>query len=112
MKHYRIKEIVKGEEKLFYIQYTKSILFGLLFYWKKYNSMPYKTYDDAFNEVKRIVNPQDYENLKVKDTLVSYHYIDAFRLFRTSPTNRSTNFRKKEATTESKINRSVFISKG
>jgi len=112
MKHYRIKEIIKSEEKTFFIQYTKSLFFGL-FYWKKYNTIPYKTYDDAFLEVKRIINPQEYENLKVKDTLVNYHYIDAFRVFKVSPTNRSTNFKKKDITTgSSKINRSTFISKG
>lgn len=74
MKHYRILEI-KEDQKSYIIQYLKPF-FGL-FFWKKANDSIYTKYDDALNDVKKLINQEDYDT-KYK----GYHYIDAYKLFK------------------------------
>lgn len=75
MKHYRILEI-KGEKKQYIIQYLNNVFFGL-FNWKKLNNTIYNKYEDAFNDVKKIINHNDYETSQL-----GYHYIDAYKIFK------------------------------
>lgn len=110
MAHYRIKEIIKGENKEFYIEFTKKILW--FFVWKKHNKIPYQKYEDAILESKRIINVERDYTEKVKDSLINYHYIDAFRLNKPSPKINSTpEIRKKQKNEEFRYNKSVFIPK-
>lgn len=74
MKHYRILEM-KDDQKSYIIQYLKPF-FGL-FFWKKANDSIYTKYDEALNDVKKIINQEDYDT-KFK----GYHYIDAYKLFK------------------------------
>lgn len=75
MKHYRILE-KKGETKQYTIQYLSSI-FGLL-YWKNLDSKNYSKYDEALTAVKKVIVQEDYET-----PTVGYHYIDAYKIFKT-----------------------------
>lgn len=111
MTHYRIKEIVRGEKKEYYIEFTKKFLWW--FYWKKHNNMPYQKYEDAVLESKRIIDVERDYSEQVKDAKISYHYIDAFRLNKAAPKVNSTpEIRKKgQKNEEFRYNKSVFIPK-
>lgn len=83
MKHYRILEkkiindITNGVGKKEYIiQYLQKLFFGL-YYWKKLNNVKYYKYEEAFNEVKQLINQSDYDNEKF-----GYHYVDAYKVFK------------------------------
>jgi len=112
MRHFRIKEIIIGESKEYTIQYTKWFLF--IKYWRKYNKLPFKRYEDALLEVKKVINlEKDYTKVK-KNKIIRYHYIDAFKM---DVLNASKNVRnvQKVATlnneTTNRYNKSVFIPK-
>lgn len=106
MRHFRIKETIKDENKEFIIQYTKWFLF--IKYWKKYNKIPYKKYEDALLEVKRVLEPEKDYSKKKKNKTIKYHYIDAFR------SSRNIVKIKKEKTNRDerkRYNKSIFIPK-
>jgi len=75
MRHFRILEI-KNKNKYYMIQYQKTLIFGLSM-WIKLNNDKYNKYDEALNEVKKIVEPSDYENSELV-----YHYVDAYKIFK------------------------------
>jgi hypothetical protein len=75
MKHYRIIE-EKKNKKIYTIQYLKKFIFGL-YYWVSLNKVIYYKYEEALNEVKRILKIEDYEN-----EFLGYHYIDAYKIFK------------------------------
>ena len=75
MKHYRILE-KKDINKEYTIQYLQKLFFGL-FYWKNANNSKYYKYEEAFNEVKKIIAQVDYDNIQY-----GYHYIDAYKIFK------------------------------
>lgn len=76
MRHYRIKEIKKNNKKQYIIQHHNKMIAGLYF-WQKSNNIIYTKYEDALNEVKRVINEDDY-----KSGDVVYHYIDAHKLIK------------------------------
>lgn len=75
MKHFRILE-KKDINKEYTIQYLKKLFFGL-FYWKNVDNTKYYKYEEAFNEVKKMIKQEDYDNLSY-----GYHYIDAYKIFK------------------------------
>lgn len=81
MKHYRILE--KKNQKEYTIQYLTTF-FGVQI-WKKLNSTIHYKYDDALTEIKKVITPEDYE-----DSEYGYHYIDAYKLFKTKEVKEST----------------------
>ena len=113
MRHFRIKETIQGESARYIIQYTVRFLF--IRYWKKFNKLPFKKYEDALLEIKKVIDVEkDYTKTK-KDKTINYHYIDAFRLNRTS--NRissggggSRNV-KRDKLNKNRVNKSTFIPK-
>jgi len=114
MKHFRIKETNIDENKEYIIQYTSWFLF--IKYWRKYNKLPYKTYNDALLEVRKVINTEkDYIKVK-KNKIIKYHYVDPFKM------NDNINIIHKQKNVErmesikqnpeiSRYNRSVFIPK-
>lgn len=107
MRHFRIKEIIIGESKEYIIQYTARFLF--IKYWKRYNKLPYKKYEDALLEAKKVINlEKDYTKVK-KNKTINYHYVDAFRLSRNIGQNKVVS--KKQKPEANRYNRSVFIPK-
>lgn len=79
MKHYRILEKKSDKSaKEYIIQYLKKFIFGL-YYWKKLEgSTSYAKYEEAFNFAKKFINQEDYDNSNF-----GYHYIDAYKIFKT-----------------------------
>ncbi len=115
MRHFRIKEIIYNDDNSeFIIQYTIRFLF--MIFWKKYNKFPYKTYDDALSETKKILNLQEYSKT-LNDRTINYYYIDAFNLYPDVNTTKSKNISimtPKNTITpivsnEPKVNMSTFI---
>ena len=107
MRHFRIKEIIVGDSKQFIIQYTAWFLF-IIKYWKTYNKLPYKKYEDALLETKKVIDlDRDYTKVK-KDKIIKYHYVDAFRLSRNVGEKKQIKREKNQA---NRFNRSVFIPK-
>lgn len=107
MRHFRIKEIIEGKNKEYIIQYTKTFLFFR--YWKRYNKLPYKKYEDAVLEAKKVIDlSKDYTKNK-KNKTINYHYIDAFKLKREVTTTKFIP--KKERDEKSRYNRSRFVPK-
>jgi len=109
MRHFRIKEIITGESKEYIIQYTAWFWF-IIKYWKTYNKLPYKKYEDALLETKKVINlEQDYTK-RTKTKTINYHYVDAFRLSRNvgQPKVIESKRTKPEA---NRYNRSTFIPK-
>jgi hypothetical protein len=118
MKHYRILE-KRGDKKQYIVQYLKKFIFGLYF-WRKLNDTIYNKYEEAFNEVKKVIEQSDYETPEF-----GYHYIDAYKIFKytskdvaeisqpkiatTSKTNKSTVAQNIDP--NRKINKSVFVPK-
>ena len=89
MRHFRIKEVIYNDDTVeFVIQYTVRFLF--ITFWKIYNKLPYKTYDDALSETKKILNLQEYSKMS-SDKTINYHYIDAFNLDVDVNTNKPKN---------------------
>lgn len=82
MKHYRIleKKIINLDNhkvsKIYIIQYLTPLIF-VLSYWKNINKK-YTKYEDALNDVKKIIVQDDYETPEV-----AFHYIDAYKIFKT-----------------------------
>lgn len=97
MRHYRILEIRGKDKKQYVIQYLKKIVFGF-FTWKNIDNKNYNKYEDALNDVKKIIKQEDYETSKF-----GYHYIDAYKIFK----NKDLKEPRKE--NHNKINRSFFI---
>lgn len=110
MAHYRIKEVIQGETKEYYIEYTKKFLWYTV--WRKHNKVPYQKYEEAVLESKRIINVErDYTEV-VNNTKISYHYIDAFRLNKPAPkVNITPEIKKKQKNEDFRYNKSVFIPK-
>jgi hypothetical protein len=114
MKHYRILE-KRVENKLYVIQYLKKFIFGLYF-WKKVDNITYNKYEDALNQVKKIIKQEDYETSEY-----GYHYVDAYKIFKfkenkeepilsTAPVERRINSKNTNPVTVSKskfVNKSV-----
>ena len=96
MKHYMILETKK--DKKYTIQYLKKTFFGLS-YWKNLNNNTYKKYEDALNEIKKVIKQDDYET-----SLFGYHYIDAYKIFKSKEIIPQSAHRKG-------INKSVFVPK-
>ena len=74
MKHYRILE-KKNKSKEYIIQYLKPIFFGFQI-WKNINKT-FSKYDDALNEIKKVIKNEDYDN-----STIGYHYVDAYKFFK------------------------------
>ena len=96
MKHYMILETKK--DKKYTIQYLKKTFFGLN-YWKNLNNNKYNKYEDALNEVRKVIKQVDYET-----SVFGFHYIDAYKIFKSKETNIIHQSAHKKV-----INKSVFV---
>lgn len=107
MRHYRIKEIEKDNNKEFIIQYTFIFLYIIVF-WRRYNKIPYQKYEDAVLETKKIINAEKDYSRKKKNKTIKYYYIDPFKVTRSIAPQTITPEIKSET---SRYNRSVFTPK-
>ena len=97
-----------GNSSEYVIQYTAWFLF--IKYWKTYNKLPYKKYEDALLEAKKVINlEKDYTKV-TKNKTINYHYVDAFRLSRNVGQPKKV-LPKENKTEVNRFNRSTFVPK-